>query len=81
MCADVFMSLVGTLETLLPAEAVRVYSRGLRYGLGTQVLSELGIYASPTSVYYETEEAFVDVDAAWEGKGADVVVLGTCEIE
>ena len=75
------MSLVGTLETLLPASAVRVYSRGLRYGLGTQVLSELGIYSSPTSIYYETDEALADIDAVWEGQGADVVVLGTCEIE
>jgi hypothetical protein len=90
------MSLVDTLETvLLPSSKsssssshpssttspVRVYTRGLRYGLGTQVISGLGIYSSAESVYHGTEQALDDVDAGWEGEGADVVVLATCEME
>ncbi|KAL7414568.1 hypothetical protein BDY24DRAFT_440530 [Mrakia frigida] len=65
-------------NTAASSSPVRVYTRGLRYGLGTQVLSELGIYSAP---YYGSDQALEDIDAGWEGKGADVVVLGTCEID
>lgn len=75
------MSVVDTLERLLGPHAVRIYSRGLRFGLGTQVLSQLGIYSSKDSIYWPSEDLVKDVDAGWDGTGADMVVLGTCEID
>lgn len=64
----------------LSSSPIRVYGRGLRFGLGAQVLSKLGIYNSP-NVLYSTEKVLKDVDAGWGGEGADVIVLPTAELE
>ncbi|KAL7415150.1 hypothetical protein BDY24DRAFT_383883 [Mrakia frigida] len=64
-----------------PPSPIRVYGpRGLRFGLRAQVLSKLGIY-NPPNVLHLADEVLRDVDAGWEGQGADVVVLPTAEID
>lgn len=63
-----------------PSPPVLIYGFGLRYGL-TQVVEELGVYTSPGSIWYTKNQAMAGVDGGWEGRGADVVVFGTCEIE
>jgi hypothetical protein len=78
---DVYMSLLSTLLPHLPSpSSLQIYSPGLRYGLDTQVIELLGIFNS--SDYRSPDDLLAGVESGWEqGRGADLVILGTCEIE
>jgi hypothetical protein len=76
------MSALSTLEDVLPIGQVKKFGPGLRYGL-EQVLQSLGINVnhgkdqllSPGTIEQE-------VNGEWpDGRGAQLVILGTCEIE
>lgn len=76
---DVYMSVVDTLERVLTPGSVRVYTHGLRYGLGEDILERVGVYAG--SSYMSAYELPGAVNSAWDGLGAELVILGTCEVE
>lgn len=81
------MSLVHTLSSLLPSpKSVRVYAAKFRWGFA-DVVEEIGLY--PAKTYHDPETLVGDLAKTDlfhdshddRGKRADMVVLGTCEIE
>jgi hypothetical protein len=76
------MSAISTLEDVLPLGQVKKFGPVLRYGLD-QVLESLGIYvnrARDLALAPGTIEQ--EVNGEWpDGNGAQLVILGTCEIE
>lgn len=77
------MSVVDTLERMLSSNSIKVATRGLRYGLDTTILPRLGVYLD--GVYHDSDNLVDLVEGGWKDEGelggADVVVLGTCELE
>lgn len=77
------MSLLHTLSSF--TTSIRVYAKDFRWGFG-DVVEELGLYKGD---YYDPEQLVQDLaktdlfpnNAADAGKKADMVILGTCEIE
>ena len=81
------MSLVHTLSSLLPSpKNVRVYAAEFRWGFA-DIVEQIGLY--PGKTYHDPatlagDLAKTDLFTAAKGdsgKKADMVVLGTCEIE
>jgi hypothetical protein len=67
---------------LLPPDNIQIYGRRPRYNLHTEILPALGV--NPSGLYGDTDDLLAGVSSGWgEGPedGADVVILGTCEIE
>ncbi|KAL7414541.1 hypothetical protein BDY24DRAFT_385586 [Mrakia frigida] len=84
---DVYMSLVHTLSSLLPSpKNVRVYAAEFRWGFA-DIVEQIGLY--PGKTYHDPatlagDLAKTDLFGAVKGdvgKKADMVVLGTCEID
>jgi hypothetical protein len=81
------MSLVHTLSSLLPSpKNIRVYAAKFRWGFA-DVVEEIGLY--PAKEYHDPESLAGDLartdlfhdKSEDQGKKADMVILGTCEIE
>jgi hypothetical protein len=81
------MSLAHTLSTLLPSpKNVRVYAAAFRWGF-SDIVEQIGLY--PAKTYHDPETLAGDLAKdnlftavrADNGKKADMVVLGTCEVE
>jgi hypothetical protein len=76
----VYMSALITLERLRPKGQVKRFGPDLRWGLFEQVLRPLGLY-NQTIVPMAMDQA-TEVNGEWpDGHGAQLVILGTCEIE
>lgn len=80
--SDVYWSSVDTLERILPPSNIQVYGRQPRYRIHKDVFPPLGI--NPSGIYRDSEDFLSGVSSGWGDDvdgGADMVVLGTCEIE